>query len=102
MGTMRNSYLWLATALACFTSIAGTTIAQAGSVDNITGMEDSTMFDNAFPVLSWRYYNPGDYDQNGEVNGSDLTPLAQHLGAKVSGSSSIFAPNSIESVIDGD
>jgi len=31
--------------------------------------------------LTWSYRNAGDYDQNGEVNISDLTPLGIHLGA---------------------
>jgi hypothetical protein len=31
-------------------------------------------------ILLWSYLNPGDYDQNGEVNASDLTRLAINLG----------------------
>lgn len=31
--------------------------------------------------LMWFYKNKGDYDQNGEVNVSDLTPIGRHLGA---------------------
>ena len=30
--------------------------------------------------LDWAYYQVGDYDQNGEVNISDLTPVGIHLG----------------------
>jgi len=29
----------------------------------------------------WYYFNQGDYDQNGEVNIADLTPLGAHFGA---------------------
>ncbi|MEZ5337575.1 MAG: PKD domain-containing protein [bacterium] len=47
--------------------------------------------------LFWHYYNQGDYDQNGEVNISDLTPLGIHL--KESGP---WSPASIQGVVDGD
>ena len=48
----------------------------------------------------WFYQNQGDYDQNGEVNISDLTPLAIHFGKAAAGGS--FAFSSVESVVDGD
>jgi PKD repeat protein len=41
-----------------------------GYVDN---GDDSATF-------SWTYHNTGDYDQNGEVNISDLTPIGMHIG----------------------
>ncbi|UNM09108.1 MAG: PKD domain-containing protein [Planctomycetales bacterium] len=47
--------------------------------------------------LFWHYYNQGDYDQNGEVNISDLTPLGIHL--KEVGP---FGPATIPGMIDGD
>ncbi|MCB1188488.1 PKD domain-containing protein [bacterium] len=50
--------------------------------------------------LVWRYYSPGDYDQNGFVNVSDLTPLGQNFGKTAQGGS--FPENSIEAVVDGD
>ena len=54
-------------------------------------------------MLSWGYYCQGDYDQNGEVNIADLTPLAQHLGeTSAGGPGTPFAPSSLGSVIDGD
>ena len=31
--------------------------------------------------LDWSYMNIGDYDQNGEVNVADITPLALYFGA---------------------
>ncbi|MCB1220520.1 MAG: hypothetical protein H7A35_03380 [Planctomycetales bacterium] len=33
-------------------------------------------------ILSWTYRNVGDYDLNGEVNISDLTPLGQNFSAR--------------------
>ena len=50
-------------------------------------------------TLSWRYFNPGDYDQNGEVNIGDLTPIAVLFGEQATGG---FGPNTIEHVVDGD
>lgn len=44
------------------------------------------------------HYLPGDYDQNGVVSISDLTPLAVHFGKQVPAGN----PNSIEAVVDGD
>jgi hypothetical protein len=32
--------------------------------------------------LTWSYTNPGDYNQDGLVNVSDLTPVGQHFGAQ--------------------
>jgi len=44
----------------------------AGAVPDLVGAENGTSgFD-----LSWGYYSTGDYDQNGEVNIADLTPIA--------------------------
>ncbi|MEZ5336876.1 MAG: hypothetical protein R3F46_01300 [bacterium] len=34
-------------------------------------------------IISWYYENTGDYDQNGEVNIADLTPLGVNLGRQV-------------------
>ena len=34
--------------------------------------------------LDWAHYQVGDYDQNGEVNISDLTPVGIHLGKNTS------------------
>lgn len=52
-------------------------------------------------VLSWAYYNQGDYDQNSEVNISDLTPIAVRLGASTGGTGP-FQALTLESVTDGD
>ena len=54
-------------------------------------------FDGATDELYWAYTTNGDYDQNGEVNISDLTPLGQHFGE-----SGEFDYDDIQAVIDGD
>jgi hypothetical protein len=53
-------------------------------------------------TLSWRYYNHGDYNQDGLVGISDLTPLGQHYGegSPLSGGQP-FPPDSQGAVIDG-
>ncbi|MCB1219291.1 MAG: hypothetical protein H7A35_05405 [Planctomycetales bacterium] len=48
-------------------------------------------------ILSWYYTNPGDYDQNGEVNIADLTPLGINLGR-----SGPFSEGQMEYMVDGD
>ena len=48
-------------------------------------------------VLDWHFYSQGDYDQNGEVNIADLTPIAIHFHE-----TGPFDPNSIQAVVDGD
>ncbi len=64
------------------------------------GAQARLTFDLDSDTFLWRLYNPGDYDQNGEVNISDLTPLAAHFGEAVS--TAPGGENSIQSVIDGD
>lgn len=50
--------------------------------------------------FGWYHSLQGDYDQNGEVNIGDLTPLGQHLGETSGGG--VFSYQSALSVIDGD
>ena len=50
-------------------------------------------------TLSWHYKNLGDYDQNGIVGISDITPLARHFGEEVPADD--LNRNSIQAVIDG-
>ena len=57
-------------------------------------------FEPAAQELHWSFFSQGDYDQNGEVNISDITPIAQNFGKSAGGGS--FAVEAIESVIDGD
>jgi hypothetical protein len=54
-------------------------------------------WDSGSSTLNWGYYSQGDYDQNGEVNGADLVPLAEHYLE-----AGVFAPTSVQSLIDGD
>lgn len=51
-------------------------------------------------TLTWFYYNNGDYDQNGQANISDLTPLGANFGQTVT--PALFPENSNLSAIDGD
>jgi hypothetical protein len=48
-------------------------------------------------TLTWHYRNLGDYDQNGAVSISDITPIAQHFGEAWAAGEE----NSLPSVIDG-
>ena len=57
-------------------------------------------FDSGTNTLSWRFSTSGDYDQNGEVNISDLTPLGANFGASSGGGAFPYA--TALSVIDGD
>ena len=41
-------------------------------------------WDETSAILTWRFYNQGDYDQNGEVNIADLTPLGLYFGQPLS------------------
>lgn len=52
-------------------------------------------------TLSWLFFSQGDYDQNGEVNIGELTPLGLHFGAS-SGGTGAFPVASVQSVVDGD
>jgi hypothetical protein len=67
----------------------------------LSALSQTTLsLDSGAGLLQWQYYNQGDYDQNGEVNVSDLTPIAQHFHLSSGGGA--FPANSIESVVDGD
>jgi hypothetical protein len=48
-------------------------------------------------VFLWYYVNPGDYDQNGEVGITDLTPLGANFNDE-----GPFAVTDVRSVVDGD
>lgn len=69
-----------------------------GNADRVGDLAISENEDKTF-TLSWHYRNPGDYDQNGIVNVSDITPLAMHFGERVPASDTDL--NSIQAVIDG-
>jgi len=62
-------------------------------------VNDLTILDNGDGTftLSWHYMNLGDYDQDGTVGISDITPLAQHYNES-------YEPenvNCVQAVIDG-
>jgi hypothetical protein len=63
------------------------------------GSRSMLTYDPVDHEMIWDYACQGDYDQNSEVNISDLTPLAVHLGE---GDGTPFARTSLLSVIDGD
>ncbi|MCD6282042.1 hypothetical protein J7J84_00330, partial [bacterium] len=52
--------------------------------------------EETFGKITWRYANDGDYDENGVVSISDITPLAMHHGEWVD------EDNSIQELIDED
>jgi hypothetical protein len=54
-------------------------------------------FDSAAGELHWGYSSSGDYNQDGEVNISDLTPLGVHFNKPVP----VGQPDSIIAVVDG-
>jgi hypothetical protein len=51
---------------------------------------------NTWGKLTWRYVNDGDYNQDGNVGVSEITPLAMHLNEAVT------EDNSIQELIDED
>jgi PKD repeat protein len=59
-------------------------------------------YDEESDTLAWGYYSSGDYDQNGLVGISDLTPLGIHFGKSSGTAGEPFPAESIESVVDGD
>lgn len=56
-----------------------------------------TFISAPFPNLQCCFFYPGDFNQDGEVNASDLTPLGQHFGRRGS-----FSPESVEFLVDAD
>jgi len=51
--------------------------------------------------VTWGYFNAGDYDQNGTVGISDITPIAMHFGEDVPEVGGKPDDNSLQAVIDG-
>jgi hypothetical protein len=52
--------------------------------------------------LEWYYRNRGDYDQNGEVNVADITPLGINLGTDNVVPGTSFDESSVLWMVDGD
>ncbi|MCH7471340.1 hypothetical protein IIA79_00100 [bacterium] len=56
-------------------------------------------YDQEAGLLSWNYANRGDYDLNGEVGVSDITPIGRHFGAVVGDA---IGDDALEAWVDGD
>ena len=69
-----------------------------GEANRVNDLAISDNGDGTF-TLSWHYRNLGDYDQDGSVGISDITPLAQHYNEEVPGDDT--ERNSLQAVIDG-
>jgi len=67
-----------------------------GSANRVNDLSITDNGDGTFR-LTWHYRNLGDYDQNGTVGVSDITPLAQHFGQTYD---SEAEPNCLLAVID--
>jgi hypothetical protein len=78
---------------------SGTRIISAAPI--LKGSRTRVDYNLKLNILRWRYANQGDYDQNSEVNVSDLTPLAVRFGHAASGTPQ-FPSDSIDFVVDGD
>ena len=105
----------LARTLLALAGTAADPFARQGAQSGTAGEAVQLEWDEAAATLSWYFTNPGDYDQNGEVGISDLTPLGQHFGATAalgtaaaafglldSPDEQPFGHRRVESVIDGD
>ncbi|MEP0814726.1 MAG: PKD domain-containing protein [bacterium] len=71
-----------------------TSAAPPGDSGRVTDLA----YDPETGMLSWTYVNTGDYDANGEVGVTDITPIALHYLADMSDGENDF----IESWTDGD
>ncbi|MCB1218268.1 hypothetical protein KDL44_12815 [bacterium] len=78
-----------------FEPVEAGAMRDAASISAQAGAAPSLVLNGS--SLEWFLYNPGDYDQNGLVSISDLTPLGINFGA-----SGPFAEADVESVVDGD
>jgi len=76
-----------------YKSVATPPTGDANKVTDLTILDNG---DGTF-TLSWHYKNLGDYDQNGTVGISDITPIAQHYNETYD----IEDENCLLAVIDG-
>jgi PKD repeat protein len=67
-----------------------------GDLNRVNDLQITSNGDTTY-TLSWHYKNLGDYDQNGTVGISDITPLAIHFSEAVPLGNTVC----IQSVIDG-
>jgi hypothetical protein len=63
------------------------------------GLVTDLAFDAESGTISWSYVNLGDYDLDGEVGVSDITPIAQSFGARTNDG---VGDDALEAWIDGD
>ncbi len=70
----------------------------SGDNDRVLDLSLADHYDTTY-TLTWSYRNLGDYDQNGTVGISDITPLAIHYGEDVPEGDD--ERNTIQAVIDG-
>jgi hypothetical protein len=68
-----------------------------GDINKVNDFAISDHGDGSY-TLSWHYRNLGDYDQNGVVGVSDITPLAMHFGKTYNYE---LEANTIQAVADG-
>ncbi len=86
----------LAAQLESFQSAKAASAPPSGEGNRVNDLVAFDNGDGTADVL-WHYRNIGDYDQNGTVGISDITPIAMHFGEEVStGDLSLLA------VVDGD
>ncbi|MCD6282180.1 hypothetical protein J7J84_01040 [bacterium] len=79
---------------ACATKLIST--PPTGDENRVTDLAITDNGDTTY-TLSWHYRNLGDYDQNGTVGISDITPIAMHYGETYD----IEDVNCLLAVIDG-
>jgi PKD repeat protein len=72
-GTLQDA---LAAALIDYGTARAVADAPTGETSKVTDLSFSTAGGSV--TFSWSYRNQGDYDQNGEVNVADLTPIGLH------------------------
>ncbi len=70
----------------------------SGDANKVADLEATDNGDDTY-TLSWHYVNSGDYDQNGTVGISDITPIAMHYNEEVPVDDT--ERNSLQAVIDG-
>ncbi len=84
----------------CASSVVSTTArfvstpptGESNLVDDLELIDDGGTY-----TLTWSYRNSGDYDQNGTVGISDITPIAMHYGETYDPTDE----NCIQAVVDG-
>ena len=81
--------------------LADRQVSSPGPPMNIASQVTNLEFDGA--NLEWTYFQQGDYDQNGETNVADLTPIARHFSeVSPAGHGTPWPLTAVESQIDGD